>query len=193
MKPRYYFEHVWKKFHLLVKMSHICSKPQISVWISRPGLTGEPVFPGIPYPSIPSGSCRHGVGSLCLNRALRSCSADPLPPGSATLTFLLPSVLCCPQTPTAPARIDHQKQRMASTCTVRDIGPCSKHVFLFCCSDIWGLTHPGETTPPRPSWFLEMVNLPSSALFLWKNNQSRAHLKTPSKNWSGWNCHIKNI
>lgn len=86
-------------------MSHICSKPQISVWISRPGLTGEPVFPGIPYPSIPSGSCRHGVGSLCLNRALRSCSADPLPPGSATLTFLLPSVLCCPQTPTAPARI----------------------------------------------------------------------------------------
>lgn len=88
---------------------------------------------------------------------------------------------------------DHQIQRKASRRTVRDIGPCSKHVFLLCCSDIRGLTDPGETVPPRPSWFLEMVNLPSSALFLWKNNQSRAHLKTPSKNWRGWNCHIKNI
>ena len=73
------------------------------MWISHPGLTGEPVFPGILYPSIPSGSCHRGVGSLCLNRALRSCSADPLPPGSATLTFLLPTVLCCPQASTAPA------------------------------------------------------------------------------------------
>lgn len=39
---------------------------------------------------------------------------------------------------------------------------------LFWRFDIWGLSDPGETVPPRASQFLETVNLPCSEPFIWK-------------------------
>ena len=66
----------------------------------HPGLTGELVFPAV-LPSIPSFWPSWWVGSPCITRAPRSCSADPLSPGSAALTFQLSTAHCCSQMSTA--------------------------------------------------------------------------------------------
>ena len=54
------------------------------------------------------------MGSPCITRAPRSCSADPLSPGSAALTFQLSTAHCCSQMSTAlplgpccPPRLHH--------------------------------------------------------------------------------------